>query len=471
MVYTGNVFLDLCRGGHVKNTKELPLDAFKLTKVAGAYWKGDEKNPMLTRIYGLAFEKKAELENYLYLLAEAEKRDHKKIGKELDLFSFHEEAPGFIFWHPKGMLLRRALMSLHDELHQKAGYLQVSTPILLSEELWKKSGHWDHYKENMYFTKIDKKTFAIKPMNCPGTILIYKTKPRSWRDLPLKLAEAGEVHRHEPSGTLNGLFRVRAFRQDDTHIFAKEDQIAKEVADIINLTLMFYKIIGFRDVGIELSTRPKSSIGTDAIWRKAEGALKKVLEDLKLPYKINKGDGAFYGPKIDFHIKDLLGRSWQCGTIQLDFAMPERFDVTYVDKDGKLKHPVIIHRTVLGSIQRFTGILIEHFKGAFPLWLAPEQIWILPVSDKFLAFAQKIQAELLQRDKNLRIIVREENETLGKKIREGEVQKIPYLVIVGEKEQTQGTLSIRKRGKGDIGQMRIEEFLAKIKQEIDEKST
>lgn len=470
MVYTGDVFLDLCRGGHVRNTRELSLDAFKLTRLAGAYWKGDEKNPMLTRIYGFAFATKEELENHLNLLAEAEKRDHKKIGKELDLFSFHEEAPGFIFWHPKGMLLRRALMSLHDELHQKAGYLQVSTPILLSEELWKKSGHWDHYKENMYFTKIDERTFAIKPMNCPGTILIYKTKPRSWRDLPLRLAESGEVHRHEPSGTLNGLFRVRAFRQDDTHIFAKEDQVAKEVEGVINLTLAFYRIIGFPNVGIELSTRPKKSIGTDAVWRKAEGALKKVLEDLRLPYKINKGDGAFYGPKIDFHIKDSLGRSWQCGTIQLDFAMPERFDVTYVDKDGKFKRPVIIHRTVLGSIQRFTGILIEHFKGAFPLWLAPEQIWILPVSDKFLAFALKIREEMLQQNKNLRVQVREENETLGKKIREGETQKIPYLLIVGEKEQAQRTVSVRKRGKGNTGEMSLEQFLAQAQDEIEKKS-
>lgn len=466
MVYTGDVFLDLCRGGHVKNTKELPLDGFKLTRVAGAYWRGDSKNPMLTRVYGLAFEKKAELENYLRLLAEAEKRDHKKIGKELDLFSFHEEAPGFIFWHPRGMLLRKALMSLHDELHQKAGYLQVSTPILLSEELWKRSGHWDHYKENMYFTKIDNRTFAIKPMNCPGVILIYKTKPRSWRELPLRLAEAGEVHRHEPSGTLNGLFRVRAFRQDDTHIFAKEDQIAEEVKGIIDLTFTFYRIIGFSDIRIELSTRPKNSTGTDAIWRKAEGALKKVLEDLKLTYSINKGDGAFYGPKIDFHIKDSLGRSWQCGTIQLDFAMPERFDITYVDKDGKLKRPVIIHRTVIGSIQRFTGILIEHYAGAFPLWLAPEQVWILPLSDKFLLYADSVRSTLQQGYPSLRIVLKKENETLGKKIREGQMQKIPYLVIVGEKEEQQGTISVRDRQKGDLGQMKIEEFLKKIEEEI-----
>jgi threonyl-tRNA synthetase len=403
-------------------------------------------------------------------LEEAKKRDHKKLGQELDLFSFHEEAPGFVFWHPKGMLLRQSLMQFHSELHNKAGYQQVSTPLLLSEELWKKSGHWDHYKENMYFTKVDNRTFAIKPMNCPGVILIYKTKPRSWRELPMRLAEAGEVHRHEPSGPLNGLFRVRAFRQDDTHILAREDPIEEEVKNIITLTLAFYRIIGFQDVGTELSTRPEHSIGSDAMWRKAEGTLKKVLEDLKLPYKINKGDGAFYGPKIDFHIKDLLGRSWQCGTIQLDFAMPERFDVTYVDTDGKPKHPVIIHRTVLGSIQRFIGILIEHYAGAFPLWLAPEQIWILPLSDKFVAFAQKIREELLQKDKNLRVTVKEENETLGKKIREGEMQKVPYLLIVGEKEQTQGTLSVRKRGKGDTGQMRLEQFLAKIKQEIEEKS-
>ncbi len=469
MVYTGDLFLDLCRGGHVKNTSELPLNAFKLTHLAGAYWRGDEKRPMLTRIYGLAFETKQELDNHLKLLEEARERDHKKIGKELDLFSFHQEAPGFIFWHPKGMLLRKALMSLHEELHQKAGYQQVSTPILLSEELWKKSGHWDHYKESMYFTKIDNRTFAIKPMNCPGTILIYKTKPRSWRELPLRLAEAGEVHRHEPSGTLNGLFRVRAFRQDDTHIFAKEDQVAEEVKGVITLTLTFYRIIGFRDVEIELSTRPEHSIGTDAMWRKAEGALKRVLKDLRLPYKINKGDGAFYGPKIDFHIKDLLGRSWQCGTIQLDFAMPERFDVTYVDKDGKLKRPVIIHRTVLGSIQRFTGILIEHYKGAFPLWLAPEQIWILPISDQFVPFANTILKTLQEKNKNLRVAVRDENETLGKKIREGEMQKIPYLLIVGEKEQQTNTVSVRQRKKGNLGQMNMAEFSKRVEEEINSK--
>ncbi len=469
IMLTGDILVDLCRGGHVKNTKELPIDGFKLTRVAGAYWRGDEKNPMLTRVYGIAFETKKELDQYLWQQEEAKKRDHKKLGQELDLFSFHEEGPGFVFWHPKGMLLRQALMSLHQELHKKAGYQEVSTPMLLSEDLWKRSGHWDHYKDNMYFTKIDDRIFAIKPMNCPGTILIYKVRPRSYRELPLKFAEAGEVHRHEPSGTLNGLFRVRAFRQDDTHIFTRPDQVEQEVSGVISLILEFYKIIGFQDVHVELSTRPKKYIGSLAVWRKAEDTLKKILVSSNIDYKINEGDGAFYGPKIDFHIKDSLGRSWQLGTIQLDFAMPERFDVTYVDKDGKEKRPIIIHRTVIGSIQRFMGVLIEHYAGAFPLWLSPEQVWILPVSDKSLAFAKKIHGELLEKDKNLRVTVKEENETLGKKIREGQMQKIPYLVIVGEKEEQQGTISVRDRQKGDLGQTTLEAFSAKMKQEIEEK--
>ena len=470
MVYTGDVFLDLCRGGHVKNTKELPLEGFALTKVAGAYWRGSEKNPMLTRIYGVAFASKKELDQYIWQQAEAKKRDHKKLGQELDLFSFHEEGPGFVFWHPKGMLLRQALMSVHQELHKKAGYQEVSTPMLLSEDLWKRSGHWDHYKDNMYFTKIDDRVFAIKPMNCPGTILIYKVRPRSYRELPLKFAEAGEVHRHEPSGTLNGLLRVRAFRQDDTHIFVRPDQVEQEVSGVIRLILEFYQIIGFKDVHVELSTRPQKYMGSLAVWRKAENTLKKILADLRIDCKINEGDGAFYGPKIDFHIKDSLGRSWQLGTIQLDFAMPERFDVTYVDKDGKQKRPIIIHRTVIGSIQRFMGVLIEHYGGAFPLWLSPEQVWILPLADRFIPLALKVRGELLEKDKNLRIVVKEENETLGKKIREGQMQKIPYLVIVGEKEEQQGTISVRDRQKGDLGQMKPEQFLAKMQQEIKERS-
>lgn len=470
MVYMGDIFLDLCRGGHIKNTKELPLDSFQLTSVAGAYWRGDEKRPMLTRIYGAAFASKKELEQHLCALQEAEKRDHKKLGQQLDLFSFHEEAPGFVFWHPKGMLLRQALMGLHNELHKKAGYLEVSTPILLSEDLWKRSGHWDHYKDKMYFTKIDSRIFAIKPMNCPGAILIYKNRPRSYKELPFRLAEAGEVHRHEPSGTLNGLLRVRAFRQDDTHIFVRPDQVQEEVTGVIRLTLEFYRIIGFKDVHVELSTRPQRYIGSITMWQKAERTLKTILAGLKIDYKINKGEGAFYGPKIDFHIKDSLGRFWQLGTIQLDFAMPERFDITYVDKDGKHKRPVIIHRTVIGSIQRFMGILIEHFGGAFPLWLAPEQVWMVPVSDKFVQHAEKVGGKLKEQLPSLRLKIQDENETLGKKIREGELQKIPYLLIVGEREQHMGTVSVRKRGKGDLGQMKPEEFLQNVEKELEHKT-
>ena len=469
IVWTGEAFLDLCRGGHVKNSKELPLDAFKLTRVAGAYWRGDEKNPMLTRVYGVAFSAKKQLQQYLKEQEETKKRDHKKLGQELDLFSFHEEGPGFVFWHPKGMLLRQSLMGLHNELHRKAGYQEVSTPILLSEDLWKKSGHWDNYKDNMYFTKIDKRGFAVKPMNCPGVILIYKVRPRSYREFPLRLGESGSVHRHEPSGTLNGLLRVRSFRQDDTHIFVTPEQIEQEVMNIIDLTREFYRIIGFKDVRIELSTRPEKYIGKLATWQKAESTLKKILDQAKLPYDINKGDGAFYGPKIDFHIKDSLGRSWQLGTIQLDFSLPERFDVTYIDKDGKKKRPVIIHRTVIGSIQRFMGVLIEHFAGAFPVWLAPEQVRIVPVSDKFVKYAEKIQDQMKSEIPSLRVSIQDGNETLGKKIREGELQKIPYLCIVGEKEQKSNALSIRKHSKGDLGIMKLSTFLERIHKEIKER--
>ncbi|MEK9209509.1 MAG: threonine--tRNA ligase [Patescibacteria group bacterium] len=380
-IYQSGDFTDLCAGPHAASTKELDSEAFKLTKVAGAYWKGSEKNPQLQRIYGAGFETKKELETYLKLLKEAEKRDHRKLGKELELFSLQEEAPGFVFWHPKGMVLREALMNLYNKLVKEAEYQVVSTPILLAEELWRQSGHWDNYKDQMYFTEIDGKTFVIKPMNCPGVILIYKSRPRSYRELPLRLSEAGEVHRHEPSGTLLGLFRVRAFRQDDAHIFVKEDQIESEVKNIIKLVLKFYKMVGFNNIKIELSTRPEKSIGSDEIWEKAEGALQKTLKNSKLKFRINKGDGAFYGPKIDFHIKDSLGRSWQCATIQVDFSMPERFELKYIDKDGAPKQPVIIHRTIIGSIQRFVGILVEHFGGAFPFWLAPIKVAILPIND------------------------------------------------------------------------------------------
>lgn len=466
-IYISGGFTDLCKGPHVGSTKEIPFDSFKLVKIAGAYWRGSEKNKMLTRIYGLAFESKKELDDYLLQKAEAEKRDHRKIGKELDLFSFYEEAPGFPFWHPKGMVLRESLMALYSRLHKEAGYLLVSTPILLPEELWRQSGHWDNYKDNMYFTKIEGKSFAIKPMNCPGVSIIYKNHPRSYRDLPLRFAETGEVHRHEPSGTLHGLFRVRAFRQDDAHIFCREDQIEKEVKNVIKLALKFYKMLSFKEINLELSTRPEKSIGTDEMWEKAEDILKKILNGLKLKFKINEGDGAFYGPKIDFHIKDSIGRSWQCATIQLDFSMPERFDLKYADKDGSNKRPVMIHRTILGSVQRFVGVLIEHFGGALPLWLSPEQVWVIPITDKHAKYARDIGKALMLN--NLRVKVQDENETVSRKIREGEMQKIPYLLVIGDKEIKAKSVAVRQRGKKDIKIMKLSKFLKKVKIEAEQK--
>ena len=458
---------NLCAGPHVGSTKEINLDAFKLTKVAGAYWRGDEKNKMLQRIYGIAFETKEELADYLKMIEEAEKRDHRKLGKELDLFSFHEEGPGFPFWHPKGMVLRGALMGLHDELHKKADYQLVSTPILLSEALWHQSGHWDHYKDAMYFTKIDDQIFAIKPMNCPGVILIYKNCPRSYRELPLRFAENGEVHRHEPSGTLHGLFRVRAFRQDDAHIFAQENQIEEEIKNVVKLIIEFYQAFNFNDVEIELSTRPEKSMGSDEIWEKSESTLSKVLNDLGLKFKINEGDGAFYGPKIDFHIKDSIGRSWQCGTIQLDFSMPERFDLEYTDNKGDKKRPVMIHRTVIGSIQRFVGVLIEHYAGAFPTWLSPVQAMIIPVSEKFTAYGKEVLAEL--KDANIRAEIDASDESLGKRIRNAEKQKTPYILVVGEKEVAAKEVAVRKRGVGDLGSQKTKDFEKTILKEIKER--
>lgn len=466
-IYKSGDFADLCRGGHLDNPSK-EIGAFKLLSIAGAYWRGSEKNPMLTRIYGTCFPTSKELDDYLEKVEEAKKRDHRKIGKDLDLFSFHQEAPGFVFWHPKGMLLREALMNVYNNLHKEANYQLVSTPILLSAELWQKSGHWDHYKDKMYFTKIENKTFALKPMNCPGTSLIYKNSIHSYRELPLRLAEAGEVHRFEPSGTLHGLFRVRAFRQDDAHIYVSEDQIEDEVKNIIKLTLKFYDILGFTDIDIELSTRPEKYMGRLQIWDKAENILKKLLNDLNLKYKINEGEGSFYGPKIDFHIKDALTRSWQCGTIQLDFFMPERFELEYIDKDSLPKHPVMIHRTVIGSIQRFVGILIEHFGGAFPVWLSPVQVIVLPISDKFRDYAKKVKDAL---DKtNIRAKIDERNETLQAKIRDATLQKIPYLVIIGTKEQESDKVAIRTREGKDLGQMPINQFVNKITGEIENKS-
>lgn len=463
--YKTGTFIDLCEGPHVDSTNKLGV--FKLSHTAGAYWKGDEKNKMLQRIYAYAFDTQKELDDFLKNLEELKKRDHRKIGKTLDLFSFHLEAPGTAFWHPKGMILREALMEPHKELHRKEGYETISTPIMLSEELWHRSGHWDNYKNEMYFSKVDNKKFAIKPMNCPGSILIYNTYPRSYREFPIRLFENGEIHRHEPSGTLHGLFRVRAFRQDDAHIFLLPKQIEEEIKRIVNLTLKFYKLCSFDKVDIELSTRPEKSIGSDAIWEKSEKILEKTLKDMGLKYQINKGDGAFYGPKIDFHIKDSLGRSWQCGTTQLDFSMPERFDLKYIDKDGKLKQPVMVHRTVIGSIQRFIGVLIEHYGGDFPLWLAPVQVKVIPVSDKFEKFARGIEKEL--KNSELRVEFDESDESVGKKIRNAELQKIPYMLVIGEKEVKSKKIAVRSRKDGDLGQIDTKKLIEKLRKEIDEK--
>lgn len=463
--YKTGAFIDLCEGPHVASTKD--LGAFKLSHISGAYWKGDEKNKMLQRIYAYAFQTQKELDEFLKNLEEAKKRDHRRIGKDLDLFSFHTEAPGMVFWHPKGMVLREALMKPYNEMHLDQDYKTISTPILLNEEMWHRSGHWDNYKDNMYFTKLDNKSYAIKPMNCPGSILIYSTRPRSYREFPIKFCEPGEIHRHEPSGTLNGLFRVRAFRQDDAHIFALPEQVESEIEKIIELTNSFYKIFSFKDIHVELSTRPEKSIGSDEVWNKSESILKKTLKKIGIKYTINEGDGAFYGPKIDFHIKDSLGRSWQCGTIQLDFSMPERFNLNYVDKDGKLKRPVMIHRTVIGSIQRFVGVLIEHFAGNFPLWLAPVQVKVIPVSEKFEKFARGIEEEL--KTANLRVEFDVSDESVGKKIRNAELQKIPYMLILGEKEVKSKKLAVRSRKSGDLGQVSLKKLIDNLKREIEEK--
>ena len=461
-IYQVGEFIDLCRGPHIENTKELPL-SFKLNKVSGAYWRGKETNKMLQRIVGVAFVKEKELKEYFYLLEEAEKRDHRKLGKELDLFSFHEEGVGFPFFHSKGMILRNILEDYWRKEHIKADYTEVKTPILLNKTLWVKSGHWDHYKENMYFTKIDEEDYAIKPMNCPGGILIYQNSLHSYRDLPLKMGELGLVHRHELSGVLAGLFRVRCFTQDDAHIFMTPEQIKVEIKGVIDLTDRIYKKFGF-SYHVELSTKPENSMGSDEIWENATNSLKEALKEKKIDYIVKEGDGAFYGPKIDFHLKDCLGRSWQCGTIQLDFIMPEKFDLFYIDKNGDKKRPVMLHRTILGSIERFMGILIENYAGAFPLWLAPVQAVIVPVKEENIDYANKVIQSL--KEKGLRIELSAGNETLSKRIREAEIQKIPYILVVGDKEEKKKNIAVRKRKKGDIGSMTITKFCDIILKEI-----
>ena len=460
--YKQGEFTDLCAGPHLMSTGK--VKAVKILSASGAYWRGDEHNKMLQRFYGISFPKASGLEEYLNMLEEAKKRDHKKLGKELELFMIAPEGPGFPFFLPKGMVLRNVLEDFWRDIHRKNGYVEIKTPMILNEELWHRSGHWDHYKENMYTTKIDGVDYGIKPMNCPGGMLVYKSKMRSYKDLPIRAGELGLVHRHEKSGELNGLFRVRCFTQDDAHIFCLPEQIEEEILRIIKLVDEVYSIFGF-EYTLELSTRPDDSMGSDEQWEMAESALKKVLKDLNMPYELNEGDGAFYGPKIDFHIKDSLGREWQCGTIQLDFQMPERFDLTYIGEDGEKHRPVMLHRVIFGSIERFIGVLIENYAGAFPTWLAPVQVKVLAIADAHIDYANEVKAKL--EDVGIRVEVDDRNEKIGYKIREAQLQKIPYMLVLGDKEKEAGTVGVRSRKDGDIGAMEIDEFIAKVVEEID----
>ena len=458
-------FTDLCAGPHLYDTKR--VKAIKLMSIAGAYWRGDEKNKMLQRIYGTTYEKKKDLEEYLNRLEEARKRDHRKLGRELDLFSMQDEGPGFPFFHPKGMIIRNILESFWREEHTKRGYGEIKTPLILSEHLWHQSGHWDHYKENMYFTSIDDGAFAIKPMNCPGSILIYKSKMYSYRDFPMRWGELGLVHRHELSGALHGLMRVRSFTQDDAHLYLLPSQVKDELKKTIDLADYIYSIFGFK-YRIELSTRPENSMGSEEQWELATTSLQEALEEKGIEFKINPGDGAFYGPKIDFHLEDAIGRTWQCGTIQLDFQMPERFDLTYVDKDNEKKRPVMVHRTILGSMERFMGILIEHFAGKFPAWIAPVQATVLPISEKFNDYAHEIKKSM--EEKGFRVETDDRAEKIGFKIREAQLMKIPYMLVVGEKEVEEGLVSVRKRDEGDLGQMSMEAFVDRLAEEVSNKT-
>ncbi len=459
--YQQGEFVDLCAGPHLMTTK--PVKAFKLTSLAGAYWRGSEKNKMLTRIYGTSFTKKADLEEYITRLEEAKKRDHRKLGKELGLFMMREEGPGFPFFLPKGMVLKNTLLDYWREIHEKAGYVEISTPIMLSRHLWETSGHWDHYKENMYTTVIDDTDFAIKPMNCPGGILVYKSEPRSYKDLPLRMGELGLVHRHEKSGQLHGLMRVRCFTQDDAHIFMMPEQIRDEIKGVAKLIDSVYQLFGFK-YHVELSTRPEDSMGSDEDWEMATEGLRGALDDLGLDYVVNEGDGAFYGPKIDFHLEDSIGRTWQCGTIQLDFQLPLRFECEYTGADGEKHRPIMIHRVAFGSIERFIGILIEHFAGAFPTWLAPVQVKVLPISEKHMEYGEKVLAEL--KEAGIRAEIDPRAEKIGYKIREARLQKIPYMLVVGAKEEEEGKVSVRSRFLGDEGAKPLDEFICAVKKEI-----
>lgn len=460
--YKQGEFTDLCAGPHLMNTKEVGK-AFKLMNIAGAYWRGSEKNKMLTRIYATAFAKKEDLEAYVTMMEEAKKRDHRKLGKELGLFMMSDAGPGFPFFLPKGMILKNTLLDYWREIHKKAGYVEISTPIILNRSLWETSGHWDHYKNNMYTTVIDGEDYAIKPMNCPGGVLVYASEPRSYRDLPLRMGELGIVHRHEKSGQLHGLMRVRCFTQDDAHIFMTPEQIRDEIKNVAGLINQVYSLFGFK-YHVELSTRPEDSMGSDEDWEFATSSLQGALDDLGLDYVINEGDGAFYGPKIDFHLVDAIGRTWQCGTIQLDFQLPQRFELEYIGADGEKHRPIMIHRVCFGSIERFIGILIEHFAGAFPTWLAPVQVKVLPISEKYEEYAKSVKAALDAADIRAEIDLR--SEKIGYKIREAQGQKIPYMLVVGQKEQADGTVSVRSRFKGDEGAEDLNVFIANIKAEI-----
>ena len=460
--YKQGEFTDLCAGPHLMNTKEVGK-AFKLMNIAGAYWRGSEKNKMLTRIYATAFAKKEDLDAYVTMMEEAKKRDHRKLGKELGLFMMSDAGPGFPFFLPKGMVLKNTLLDYWREIHKKAGYVEISTPIILNRSLWETSGHWDHYKNNMYTTVIDGEDYAIKPMNCPGGVLVYASEPRSYRDLPLRMGELGIVHRHEKSGQLHGLMRVRCFTQDDAHIFMTPEQIRDEIKNVAGLINQVYSLFGFK-YHVELSTRPEDSMGSDEDWELATNSLQGALDDLGLDYVINEGDGAFYGPKIDFHLVDAIGRTWQCGTIQLDFQLPQRFELEYIGADGEKHRPIMIHRVCFGSIERFIGILIEHFAGAFPTWLSPVQVKVLPISEKYEEYAKSVKAALDAADIRAEIDLR--SEKIGYKIREAQGQKIPYMLVVGQKEQADGTVSVRSRFKGDEGAEDLNVFIANIKAEI-----
>ena len=463
--YQQGEFVDLCAGPHLMSTKEVGK-AFKIMSLAGAYWRGDEHNQMLTRLYATAFAKKDELEAYITMMEEAKKRDHRKLGKELGLFMMHEAGPGFPFFLPKGMVLKNTLLDYWREIHRKSGYVEISTPVILNRSLWETSGHWDHYKNNMYTTVIDGEDYAIKPMNCPGGVLVYASEPRSYRDLPLRMGELGLVHRHEKSGQLHGLMRVRCFTQDDAHIFMTPEQIKDEIKGVAGLINEVYSLFGFQ-YHVELSTRPEDSMGSDEDWEMATDALRSALDELQLPYVVNEGDGAFYGPKIDFHLVDCIGRTWQCGTIQLDFQLPQRFELEYVGADGEKHRPIMIHRVVFGSIERFIGILIEHFAGAFPTWLAPVQVKVLPISDKYMDYAQNVLNKLTEA--GIRAEVDTRAEKIGYKIREAQTAKIPYMLVVGQKEEEENTVSVRSRAAGDEGARSLDTFIANILKEIETK--